>query len=47
MDFRREDIEALRLLRAFARITEPDKRRRIIELAEKAAPAKPDEQPSR
>ena len=45
MDIKREDIEALRLLRAFARIADPDKRREIIERAEKSVPPKPDEQP--
>ena len=37
MSYKREDIEALRLLRAFSRIQDPAKRREILELVEKAA----------
>jgi hypothetical protein len=47
MDFKREDLEALRLLRAFAKVTDPDERREIVARAEKSALSKPDEQPSR
>jgi hypothetical protein len=47
MDIKREELEALRLLRAFAKITDRDTRRMIVERAEKAVQAKPDEQPSR
>jgi hypothetical protein len=45
MTFKREDLETLRLIRAFIKITDPKKRREIIALVEKAA-AKPDEQNS-
>jgi hypothetical protein len=45
MTFKREDLETLRLIRAFIKITDPKKRREIIALVEKAAP-KPDEQSS-
>jgi hypothetical protein len=45
MGNKREDIETLRLLRAFSKIQDPAKRREILELAEKAASPKPDEQP--
>ena len=45
MAFEREDIETLRLLRAFARITDPQKRREIIALVErKAAEQKSDDE---
>ena len=37
MGYKREDIEALRLLRAFSKIQDPAKRREILELVEKAA----------
>ena len=37
MSYKREDIEALRLLRAFSKIQDPTKRREILELVEKAA----------
>jgi hypothetical protein len=37
MGYKREDIEALRLLRAFSKIQHPAKRREILELVEKAA----------
>jgi hypothetical protein len=37
MSYKREDIEALRLLRAFFKIQDPAKRREILELVEKAA----------
>jgi hypothetical protein len=45
MTFKREDLETLRLIRAFIKITDPEKRREIIALVEKVAP-KPDEQNS-
>jgi hypothetical protein len=45
MDDKREDIEELRLLRAFSKITDPAKRRKILELAEKYAPPESDERP--
>jgi hypothetical protein len=45
MTIKREDLETLRLLRAFVKIADASKRREIIELAEKAA-AKTDEQSS-
>ena len=44
MDYKREDLETLRLLRAFSKIQDPAKRREILELVEKAASSKPDEQ---
>jgi hypothetical protein len=44
MGYKREDIETLRLLRAFYKITDPAKRREILELVEKAVSPKPDEQ---
>ena len=37
MAFKREDIETLRLLLAFTRITDPHKRREIIHLVERKA----------
>ena len=37
MTFAREDIETLRLLRAFTKITDPLKRREIIALVESKA----------
>jgi hypothetical protein len=43
MNLDRKDLETLRLLRAFVRITDPQKRRKIIELVEKSAPPKADE----
>ena len=47
MTVKREDLETLRLIRAFVKITDPEKRREIIKLVEKAA-REPDEQnPSR
>ena len=48
MTVKREDLETLRLLRAFVRITDPVKRREIIELVQKAVPPKTeDEKPTR
>jgi hypothetical protein len=51
MEYSREDFETLRLLRAFGKIQDPQKRREIIELVEsKAATSNEDpgnEQPSR
>jgi hypothetical protein len=44
MGYKREDFETLRLLKAFYKITDPAKRREILELVEKAASSKPDEQ---
>jgi hypothetical protein len=38
MTEKRAALETLRLLNAFLRITDPDHRREIIELAEKYAP---------
>jgi hypothetical protein len=38
MTDKREALETLRLLRAFFKITNPDHRREIVELAEKYAP---------
>jgi hypothetical protein len=38
MTYRRETSEALRLFAAFYKITNPDHRREIVELAEKYAP---------
>ncbi len=49
MTVRREDIETLRLLRAFAKIKDRAKRRELIELVENLAPTKAvsdDEQPN-
>lgn len=47
MDFKLEESEMLRLSRAFRKITDPAKRREIIELAEaKAQKAKPDSEPN-
>ena len=37
MEFSREDFETLRLLRAFGKIQDPEKRREIIELVESKA----------
>jgi len=37
MAFEREDLETLRLLRAFIRITDSNKRREIIQLVERQA----------
>jgi hypothetical protein len=46
MDFKREDFETLRLLRAFRKVTDPAKRRKIIELVEtEAQKPKPDSEP--
>jgi len=45
MTVKREDLETLRLIRAFVKITDPKKRREIIELVEKVA--KEDDKPSR
>jgi hypothetical protein len=39
MEFSREDFETLRLLRAFGKIQDPQKRREIIELVESKAAA--------
>jgi hypothetical protein len=48
MTVKREDLETLRLLRAFVRIADSEKRREIIELVQKAVPPKTkDEEPSR
>jgi hypothetical protein len=45
MEYSREDFETLRLLRAFGKIQDPQKRREIIELVEsKAATSKDDPQ---
>ena len=46
MSITRKDLETLRLLRAFVRITDPQKREEIIELVEKSAPRKSDERSS-
>jgi hypothetical protein len=46
MSITRKDLETLRLLRAFVRITDPQKRKEIIELVEKSAPRKSDERSS-
>lgn len=46
MGNKRDDIEALRLLRAFSKIKDAAKRREIIELVEKAASSKPDSSPA-
>jgi hypothetical protein len=44
----REDIEMLRLLRAFAKIKDPPKRREIIAMAEALSKSDPDtKHPSR
>jgi hypothetical protein len=46
MDFKPEDFEMLRL-RAFGKISDPARRREIIELAEtKAQKPKPDSEPN-
>jgi hypothetical protein len=37
MTFKREDLETLRLIRAFVKITDPEKRREIIALVEKVS----------
>jgi len=50
MEHSREDFETLRLLRAFSKIQDPQKRRKIIELLEnKAAASKenPDDEQSK
>jgi hypothetical protein len=51
MEYSREDFETLRLLRAFGKIQDPQKRREIIELVEsRAATSKDnpqDEEPNR
>jgi hypothetical protein len=39
MEYSREDFETLRLLRAFGKIQDPQKRREIIELVESKAAA--------
>jgi hypothetical protein len=41
MDNKREHIEELRLLRALSKISDPERRREILELAEKYTPPKP------
>jgi hypothetical protein len=46
MSFDRKDLETLRLLRAFVKITDPQKRREIVEMVEKLAPPKSDERTS-
>jgi hypothetical protein len=46
MGHKREDVEELRLLRAFSKITDPAKRREILELAEKYASPKSDGSPA-
>jgi hypothetical protein len=43
MGYKGEDIETLRLLRAFSKIKDTAKRREILELVEKAASSKPNE----
>jgi len=43
MEFSREDFETLRLLRAFGRIQDPQKRREILELVENEAAAPKDD----
>jgi hypothetical protein len=43
MEYSREDFETLRLLRAFSRIQDPQKRREIIELVESKAAAPKDD----
>jgi hypothetical protein len=40
MNSKREDLETLRLLRAFTKIADPAKRREVIEQAEKHASPK-------
>jgi len=45
MGYKREDLEALRLLKAFSKIQDPAKRREILELVERAASANPDNRP--
>jgi hypothetical protein len=48
MEYSREDFETLRLLRAFGKIQDPQKRREILELVENliAAPNDaPDDEP--
>jgi hypothetical protein len=51
MEYSRADFETLRLLRAFGKIHDPQKRREIIELVESKAETSnedpDDEQPSR
>jgi hypothetical protein len=51
MEYSRADFETLRLLRAFGKIHDPQKRREIIELVESEAESSnedpDDEQPSR
>jgi hypothetical protein len=37
MDYKREDIETLRLIKAFAKIADPEKRKEIVALTEKYA----------
>jgi hypothetical protein len=37
MSYKRKDLEELRLLNAFSKITDSEKRREILELAEKYA----------
>jgi hypothetical protein len=37
MTFKREDIETLRLLRAFTKIADPERRREIVALVESMA----------
>jgi hypothetical protein len=44
MGYKREDIETLRLLRAFSTIKDQAKRREILELLEKSASPRPDDQ---
>jgi hypothetical protein len=44
MGYKREDIETLRLLRAFSKIKDQAKRREILELLEKSASPRPDDQ---
>jgi hypothetical protein len=43
MEYSREDFETLRLLRAFGKISDPQKRREIIELVEGKAAAPNDD----
>jgi hypothetical protein len=43
MEYSREDFETLRLLRAFGKIQDPQKRREILELVENEAAAPKDD----
>jgi hypothetical protein len=46
MTIKREDLETLRLIRAFVKITDAEQRREIIELVEKALPTTEGDKPS-